>query len=173
MESMGETLDLSHPDPEIADALAAAAATERLLNEALLRLGPALLERVPHGQIWSAVETVGHLLDVEVEYGHRLRSILSQDTPCFSSFDEEALISHEHWRTRDLPNLLTAWSALRRIHLTLIARLDADTLARGGILPDTKHPMTARDLVLRIVIRDRFHLSQLGILEKRFLHPSI
>lgn len=169
MEPTSESPDLSHPDPEIADALAAAATMERLLGDALRRLGPSLLGKIPGGQAWSVVETVSHLLDVEVAYGQHLRSILSEDTPHFSHFDEEALVTSEYWRVRDLPDLLTAWAALRRTHLSLIARLDADALSRGGVLPDTGHSLTARDLILRLTVQDRFHLSQLSVLEETFL----
>lgn len=169
METTSEALDLSHPDPEIADALAAAATTERLIGESLRRLGPTFIGKIPRGQAWSAAETIGHLLDVEVAYGHLLRCILSQDTPRLSQFDEEKLVTQGYWRTRHLPDLLTAWSALRRTHLVLITLLDADMLARGGILTDTGHPVTARDLVLRLAIQDRFHLSQLGVLEETLL----
>jgi len=169
MESTSEPLVVSHPDPEIADVLIAAAATERLVSESLRRLGPTYLGKIPRGQVWSAAETIGHLLDVEIAYGHHLRCILSQDTPRLSQFDEEKLATQGYWRTRDLPELLTAWSTLRRTHLVLISRLDADMLARGGILPDSGHPITAREIALRFAIQDRFHLSQLGVLEETLL----
>lgn len=171
METLN-SLALSHPDPEIADALQAAAATERLLGEALLRLGSDHFEALPDNyESWSAVETIGHLLDVEVVYGYRLRAILSEDTPRFDPFDEEAYVINQRWRGADLSVLFSAWSALRRVHLLLIARLDLDALARGGV-HGTEGALTARDLVLKLLVHDRFHLNRLGQLEESILRPG-
>jgi hypothetical protein len=164
-------LDLSHPDPEIADALRAAASTERLLGEALLRLGPNHLRGVPPGyDMWSAVETLGHLLDAEIVFGHHLRLIISQDSPRLEPFDEEAFVIAQRWRVSELPTLFSAWSGLRRAHLTLIARLDVNILARGGV-HSAEGPVTAHDLVLNLSTHDRLYLSRLGQLEERVLRP--
>ena len=163
--------DLSHPDPEIADALRAAASTERLLGESLLRLGSNHLKTVPEGyEWWSALETVGHLLDVEIVYGHHLRLVISQDSPRLEPFDDEAFVVAQRWRVSELPTLFSAWSALRRAHLTLVARLDMHTLARGGV-HSAQGPVTARELVLNLSVHDRLYLSRLGQLEEQILRP--
>lgn len=161
----------THPDPEIADALRAAARTEPLLIEALERLGAAHRETLPPDhESWSAVETVGHLLDFEIATGSRLRHVLSEDSPRLPAFDEEAFVRTQRWRAADLPMLLAAWSALRRVHLALIARLDIDSLSRGGV-HGAEGAITARDLVLTLSMHDRFHLSRLGQLEEKILRP--
>lgn len=76
----------------------------------------------------------------------------------------------QRWRAADLPMLLAAWSALRRVHLALIARLDIDSLSRGGV-HGAEGAITARDLVLTLSMHDRFHLSRLGQLEEKILRP--
>jgi hypothetical protein len=163
--------ELSHPDPEIADALRAAASTEQILREILGRLGPSHLDEIPPDtDNWSAVETVGHLLDLEIACGHRLRSIISEDSPHFEAFDDEAFVIAQRWRAADLPLLLGAWSALRRVHLALIARLDTDVLARGGV-NRSAGPVTARDIVLQLSINDYLNLSRLRQLEEKILRP--
>lgn len=163
--------ELSHADPEIADALQALSTSGGLLSEALLRIGADHLETSPDGgATWSAIETMGHLLDVEVAYGSRLRLLLSLDSPRLAAYDEEAVILAERWNAADLETLFAAWSSLRTAHVAMISRLDADTLARGGT-DDAIGPVTVRELVLRLPVHDRLHISLLGQLEEKLHRP--
>jgi hypothetical protein len=166
-----DTPAYTHFDPEITDALRAAASTASLLGAALSRLGPAHLEAVPDDdESWSAVETVGQLLDQEVLFGHRLRAVLSESSPRLETFDKEQAVVAQRWRSADLSVLLEAWSGLRRAHLALISRLDSDQLSRGGAI-STQGSVTTRDLVLRLPVQDRLYLSRLGQLEEKLLRP--
>ncbi len=161
----------SHADPEIADALQALSTSGGLLSEALLRIGAEHLETgSDNGTAWSAIETVGHMLDLEVAYGLRLRLLLSSDSPRFAAFNEEAIILAERWNAADLQTLFAAWSSLRAAHVALISRLDVDALGRGGV-DEAIGPITVREMVLRLSVHDRSHLSRLGQLEEKIHRP--
>ncbi len=89
----------------------------------------------PDGE-WSVEQNVGHLFDVDIGYGFRIRLILTEDRPSYPAYDEKRLVALPK---PPFPGLLDAWEALRRANVVLYRSMDPAQQARTGI-----HPSRAR-----------------------------
>jgi DinB superfamily len=79
---------------------------------------------------WSAQQVVGHLFDVDVVYGFRWRLALTEDTPSYPGYDENA------WSLLPRPappRLLEAFEGLRQANLALLRSLGEADLRRAAI----------------------------------------
>ena len=87
------------------------------------------LDHAPSPGEWSARDVLGHLLDVEVVYGFRMRLTLTENGPSYPGYDEK------RWAT--LPKLgfapmLDAFAALRQVNLHLLRTIPRDEWSRVG-----------------------------------------
>ncbi len=106
---------------------------------------------------WTALQVVGHLLDVEVVYGFRWRLILTQDRPSYPGYDEK------RWSLLPRPapaRLPAALAELRAVNLALLEGVD-DAAGRSGVHGEQGEERF--DLTVRKVAgHDLAHLNQLA-----------
>jgi DinB superfamily len=107
---------------------------------------------------WTALQVVGHLLDVEVVYGFRWRLILTKDRPSYPGYDEK------RWSLLPRPapaQLLAALEGLRTVNLAVLEGVDHDAATRPGIHGEQGEERF--DLTVRKVAgHDLAHLNQLA-----------
>ena len=107
---------------------------------------------------WTALQVVGHLLDVEVVYGFRWRLILTEDRPSYPGYDEK------RWSLLPRPAsslLLAALEGLRAVNLAVLEGVDGDAAARSGVHGEQGEERF--DLTVRKVAgHDLAHLNQLA-----------
>jgi uncharacterized damage-inducible protein DinB len=82
---------------------------------------------------WSIVQVLQHLADSEVVWGYRLRMVLAQDRPMLTGYDQDLWAERLRYNEADAEEALAVWSILRRAHLRLLRRLDAEELGRLGV----------------------------------------
>jgi hypothetical protein len=106
---------------------------------------------------WTALQVVGHLLDVEVVYGFRWRLILTEDRPAYPGYDEK------RWSLLPRPapsQLQGALEGLRAVNLALLEGVD-DASGRSGVHGEQGEERF--DLTVRKVAgHDLAHLNQLA-----------
>jgi hypothetical protein len=106
---------------------------------------------------WTALQVVGHLLDVDVVYGFRWRLILTQDRPSYPGYDEK------RWSRLPRPaptQLLAALEGLRAVNLAVLDGVD-DGRRRLGVHGEQGEEHF--DLTVRKVAgHDLAHLNQLA-----------
>jgi hypothetical protein len=88
-----------------------------------------VLDRVPRPGEWSARDVLGHLLDVEVVYGFRMRLTLTEDEAHYPGYDEK------RWAALPKPGfagMLAAFAALRAVNLHLLGSLSDAAWSRVG-----------------------------------------
>jgi hypothetical protein len=106
---------------------------------------------------WTALQVVGHLLDVEVVYGFRWRLILTENRPAYPGYDEK------RWSLLPRPaptQLLGALAGLRAANLELLEGVD-DAAGRSGVHGEQGEERF--DLTVRKVAgHDLAHLNQLA-----------
>jgi len=106
---------------------------------------------------WTALQVVGHLLDVEVVYGFRWRLILTEDRPAYPGYDEK------RWSLLPRPapiQLLGALAGLRAVNLALLEGVD-DAAGRSGVhgeQGEERFELTIR----KVAGHDLAHLNQLA-----------
>jgi DinB superfamily len=107
---------------------------------------------------WTALQVVGHLLDVEVVYGFRWRLILTENRPSYPGYDEK------RWSLlpRPAPNqLLAALEVLRAVNLAVLEEVDGTAAERSGVHGEQGEERF--DLTVRKVAgHDLAHLNQLA-----------
>jgi hypothetical protein len=107
---------------------------------------------------WTALQVVGHLLDVEVVYGFRWRLILTEDRPAYPGYDEK------RWSLLPRPapvQVLAALEGLRAVNLAVLEGVDGDGGRRVGVHGEQGQEQF--DLTVRKVAgHDLAHLNQLA-----------
>jgi hypothetical protein len=106
---------------------------------------------------WTALQVVGHLLDVDVVYGFRWRLILTEERPSYPGYDEK------RWSLLPRPaptQLLAALEGLRAVNLAVLDGVD-DGRRRLGVHGEQGEEHF--DLTVRKVAgHDLAHLNQLA-----------
>jgi hypothetical protein len=107
---------------------------------------------------WTALQVVGHLLDVEVVYGFRWRLILTEDRPAYPGYNEK------RWSLLPRPapsRLLAALEGLRAVNLAVLEGVNDDAATRSGVHGEQGEENF--DLTVRKVAgHDLAHLNQLA-----------
>jgi hypothetical protein len=106
---------------------------------------------------WSAQQIVGHLLDVDIVYGFRLRLVLTEDNPAYPGYNEK------RWSELARPDpvtLLDAYVALREVNVVLFRSLGPEDLSRRGVHAEQRGE-DVRRMIAKIAGHDLAHLNQL------------
>lgn len=115
------------------------------------------LDRAPAPGEWSARDVLGHLLDVEVVYGFRMRLTLTEDGASYPGYDEK------RWAALPKPGfapMLDAFAALRRVNLHLLRTIPRAEWSRVG--RHGEQGLDPFDLQVRkLAGHDLAHLEQL------------
>ena len=115
------------------------------------------LHRRPAPEEWSIAEQIGHLWDDELLYGFRARAILAEDEPHLIGTNQD------RWNALPkppLPELLTAYRALRAAHLALLRGTPEADWERVGIHQE-RGRTSFRLLWATVAGHDLAHLRQL------------
>jgi len=106
---------------------------------------------------WSAVQIVGHLLDVDIVYGFRWRLALTLDEPDYPGYDEKrwSMLARP-----PIPVLLAAFSGLRAVNVALLANLDETAWCRKAVHGE-QGPEDLRRMLDKVAGHDLAHCNQL------------
>ncbi|NUT39856.1 MAG: hypothetical protein HOV86_07665 [Thermoactinospora sp.] len=110
----------------------------------------------PDGE-WSLEQNIGHLFDVDICYGFRIRLILTEERPSYPAYDEKRLVGLPK---PPLPELLDAWEAIRGANVVLYRSMDPAQQARTGIHPEQGEEPAIR-LPQKMAGHDIAHLNQI------------
>jgi ketosteroid isomerase-like protein len=116
------------------------------------------LDRSPEpGTEWSFRDVLGHLLDVDIVYGFRLRLALTAEAPTYPGYDEKAF---SKLPKLDVAGLASAFRSLRAANLAFLEQLTADQLARQGV--HGEQGLENVDLMVKkLAGHDLAHLAQM------------
>ncbi|HEX5633152.1 MAG TPA: DinB family protein [Gemmatimonadales bacterium] len=123
-------------------------------------VAPARLRQPEAPGKWSAVAVVVHLLDAEIEHGHRTRHIVGQDEPAVTGYDQDRWSREFAYEEADLDVTLAALLALRAANLRHWARLTPAQLERA-MLHDERGRETAGHYLRLAAGHDLAHRRQL------------
>lgn len=129
------------------------------LTRAIDGLSDEALRRPEAEGKWSIAEVIAHLAQFELIVGHRIRSIVSADTPPLVAFDQERWV-RDVYRGEPAAELIEQLAAIRSINLKFLERLREDEWSRAGIHPQYGHN-TIRQLIDRFEKHQEKHLGQI------------
>lgn len=148
-------------------------ASAAALRAELTALSPALAAWHPAPGEWCAKEVLGHLIEAEQRgFAGRIRTILEQNDPALTAWDQVAVARERRDCGRDLGTLLGEFERLRTASVALVVGLTEPDLGRGGRHPKVG-PLRVRDLLHEWVHHDRNHLKQILANVQAFAWPGM
>ena len=125
------------------------------LREALLGVGPALLNRRPHGKDWSMRDAVVHLADAELVQAVQIRFLLAGDEPSLSAWDQDQWKRKLLYVFRDPEAALSSFQANRYGTAELLRECAPEAWAREG-----RHPQLGMITVAKLMEYAADHVDE-------------
>jgi len=113
--------------------LASLANMPQYIEETMRLLTPEIAHRRGHNDLFSPVEQVWHLADLEREgFGQRIDRLLTEAEPRLPDFDGAAIAAARQYRSLSLQKGLVAFREARQRNLSILRTLKAEAWNRGG-----------------------------------------
>jgi hypothetical protein len=141
--------------------LDAAERSPKEIAAAVAGLSEQVLRYKPSPEKWCVLEILGHLADVEIIYGYRLRQMLADTKPVIAPVDQNAWARNLNYLDSP-PSELVAFYGLGRHHnLRLLRNLKDSDLSKSAFHPEMQREMTVADLVERMGGHGTAHLQKI------------
>ena len=148
-------------EAELKKHLDAAEKSPKEIAAAVSGLSEKVLRYKPAPEKWCVLEVLGHLADVEIIYGYRLRQMLADTKPVIAPIDQDAWARKLNYLNSP-PSELVAFYGLGRHHnLRLLRSLKVSDLSKSALHPELQREMTVADLVERMGRHGAGHLQQI------------
>lgn len=148
-------------DAELRKHLDAAEKSPKEIAAAVSGLSEQVLRYKPSPDKWCVLEILGHLADVEIVYGYRLRQMLADTKPVIAPLDQDAWARNLNYLDSP-PSELVAFYGLGRHHnLRLLRNLKASDLSKSAFHPEMQRERTVAELVERMGGHGATHLQQI------------
>lgn len=131
-------------------------------------LTSAQVKRKPGKDRWSIHEIVGHLVDVEVAYGWRLRRAMAEPGACENGFDQDRWAAVFNYRRMPFKVLLQAYEQLRKANVSLLKALPPGTKERGWFMHSERGREKGKHILTMLAGHDLSHLKQIKEVRSRF-----
>jgi uncharacterized damage-inducible protein DinB len=136
------------------------AETPQALERAVAGLGVEREALPEESGKWSVRQVVQHLSDSEVVGGFRFRMILAQDGPSIAGYDQDLWAERLRYQESAIAEALAEFTALRRINLRMLQRVDPAELERWGMHSE-RGKETLAHLLRLYAGHDLAHLAQI------------
>jgi len=148
-------------EAEFKKHLEAAEKSPKEIAAAVSGLAEKVLRYKPSPEKWCVLEVLGHLADVEIIYGYRLRQMLADSKPVITPIDQDAWARNLNYMDSP-PSELVAFYGLGRHHnLRLLRSLKAPDLAKSAFHPELQREATVAELVEMMGGHGAGHLQQI------------
>jgi uncharacterized damage-inducible protein DinB len=115
---------------------------------------------------WSIKENVGHLTDLEPLWQGRLEDIKNGEIEMRPTDLANRKTDEANHNAKSIEKLLGDFRAIREQTISLIERLDEETIFKSALHPRLKTPMRTMDLFLFVAEHDDHHLARITELVK-------
>ena len=135
--------------------------TVSILDGLLVDVDEELAHARPADGEWSAVETVGHLIDAEERAVRRIGQVVKEDNPELAGYDADGLVRENGYQEQPLDTVVNRFLALRAERIEALTALTPDQWLRTGIFMGRgETPLTA--ITVHMVWHDMNHLAQIA-----------
>lgn len=147
---------------ELESLLLTLESTPALVARAAEDLGEPLVRIEPSAGVFSFVEQVWHLADLEREgYGARIRRILTEDEPSLADFDGERIARERGYKRLDLGEGLAAFAIARNRNVRKLRSIHNSVWKRRGT-QDGFGTITLEDIPRMMAAHDRAHTAEIA-----------
>ena len=147
-------------EAELKKYLDAAEKSPKEIAAAVSGLPEKVLRYKPSPEEWCVLEILGHLADVEIIYGYRLRQMLADAKPVIASLDQNAWARNLNYLDSPPSELVAFYGLARHHNLRLLRSLKAPDFSKSAFHPEMQREMTVADLVERMGGHGAAHLQQ-------------
>jgi hypothetical protein len=141
--------------------LDAAEKSPKEIAAAVSGLSEKVLRYKPSPEKWCVLEILGHLADVEIIYGYRLRQMLADTKPVIAPLDQDAWARNLNYMDSPISELVAFYGLGRHHNMRLLRRLTISDLSKSAFHPELQREMTVADLVERMGEHGAAHLEQI------------
>src|SRR6516164_6683393 len=141
--------------------LDAAEKSPKDIAAAVSGLSDKVLRYKPSPDKWCVLEILGHLADVELVYGYRLRQMLADNKPTIAPIDQDAWARNLNYLDSPPSELVAFYGLARHHNLQLLRNLKVSDLSKSAFHPETQREVTVADLVERMAGHGAAHLRQI------------
>jgi hypothetical protein len=146
--------------------LDAAEKSPKEIAAAVSGLSPTVLRYKPDPAKWCILEILGHLADIEIVYGYRLRQMLADEKPVIAPMDQDAWAKSLGYMETPAPELVALYGLNRHHNLRLLRRLKPVDLERSAFHPQYEKDVTVGRIVEQMAGHGTNHLQQIERLKR-------
>jgi hypothetical protein len=154
---------------ELEEILAILRSTSERLRQMTADLSSESYTWKPSPDVWSLLENVCHLRDIEIEgYNVRMERIATEDTPILPDIDGSKLAIDRQYNQQDFGSALDSFESARAKSIALVTGYPEATLSRVGTFEDFGD-MTLAGMLEVMCDHDKGHLADIEKLRKQII----
>jgi hypothetical protein len=158
---------MSMTEAELKKHLDAAEKSPKQIATAVSGLPESVLRHKPAPDKWCILETLAHLVDMEILYAHRFRQMLADKKPVIAVIDQDDWAKNLHYM-QEIPAELVALYGLNRHHnLQLLRRIQLADLEKCAFHPELQRNVTVAEYIEMMGKHGANHLQQIEHLKKQ------
>jgi DinB superfamily len=154
-------------EAEFKKHLDAAEKSPKEIAAAVSGLAENVLRFKPSPEKWCVLEILGHLADIEIVYGYRLRQMLADTKPVIAPMDQEAWARNLGYMDSRPAELVAFYGIARHHTLRLLRGLKAADLSKSAYHPEMQRDVTVAEIVERMGEHGKSHLQQIERLKNQ------
>ena len=154
-------------EAEFKEHLDAAEKNPRQLAAATSGLPAETLRYKPAPDKWSILEILGHLADVEIMYGHRIRQMLADEKPVIAPIDQNAWAANLGYMETPAPEMIALFGVNRHHNLRILRRVKAQDLNKSAYHPELKRDVQLSEMVEKLDSHTQNHLRQIETIKRK------
>jgi DinB superfamily len=116
---------------------------------------------------WCILEILGHLADVEIVFGYRIRQILADPKSTVVPMDQEAWAENLGYLETPPAEMIALYGVNRHANLQILRRLKVADLERSVFHPQLNRDLRLAEIVEKLDTHSAKHLDQIEALKKR------
>ena len=117
---------------------------------------------------WSIIQVLQHLVETELVYAYRVRTILARHTPAIEGYDQDRWAAVLRYTDATVEESLTELRALRGRNLRLYRALSDEELDRYG-LHEERGQESVRHIRALIAAHDLLHRNQIDRIKRALI----
>jgi len=153
-------------EAEFKSHLDAAERSPKEIAAAVSGLSEKTLRYKPSPEKWCILEILGHLADMEIVLGYRLRQMLADAKPVIAPLDQDAWARNLGYMESPPAELVAFYGLARHHSLRLLRRLKPADYTRSAHHPEFQREMDVAEIAQRMGVHGTNHLAQIEALKK-------
>lgn len=153
-------------EAEFKKHIEAAENNPKRLAAAVLGLSTEDLRYKPAPDKWCILEILGHLADVEIVFGHRIRQLLAEEKPVLAIMDQNAWTRNLGYMETPPAEMIALFGINRHHNLRVLRRIKPEDLSKSAYHSELKHDLVLSEIVEKLDTHTENHLRQIEKLKK-------